>query len=342
MLACLVLVGCRPAAVADAHDDATIAMPGPARAARAPERVDANAGCVRCHPRQAAEWSASQHRTAYTDPEFQRALVRERPVFCRGCHAPEADPSRPPDVARGSLGVGCVSCHVPDGTTAVLAAPGEHAPAPHAVVRSAAFGEVEACASCHEFAFPRTPEVPMQSTVTEHRHSRFADRSCGACHMPWVGDGAARHRDHGFAASRDPAMLRAALEISTTREPPGRVRVRVGPGAVGHAVPTGDLFRRLWIEVEAGDDGELYDARALSRHVLDDRLVGDDRPGAPALAHRGGVSEIELDLGDAAIDRTITWRIYHQRVELPLDGDDALVFGETLVAEGQLSPTQPP
>lgn len=337
------------------RDTASVpAMPGPTTAAPAPDRVALNDGCVRCHAPQAAEWEASQHRSAYADPDFLHAVATERGPFCRGCHAPEADPARVPAQAEGTIGVACVTCHVPHGSDASMLAEGTLAattptratPAPHPVTRTAAFADVDACGGCHEFAFPRTPALAMQSTLTEHAASRFAATPCAECHMPWVdssvgspSDGAARHRSHAFAASRDPAMLRAAIDVQAVREPGGRVSLRLTPGRIGHAFPTGDLFRRLWVDVQAQDeDGDevAYDARALTRHFAGPGgpITHDDRPGATAL--RDGIVDVAFELGAAVDEHPIAWRVVHQRVALPHDGDDAEIFGEIVVTEGRL------
>src|SRR3712207_728161 len=90
-------------------------MPAPAPIHRDGDPARSNAACESCHPDVAAEWRASSHRTAYTDPVFQRALAREPSPFCRGCHAPEAPPEDEPPARLGEIGVGCVTCHVVGG-----------------------------------------------------------------------------------------------------------------------------------------------------------------------------------------------------------------------------------
>lgn len=325
-------------------------MPGPASG---PARRDAparNAACEGCHLEIAAEWRSSLHHHAYTDATYARALAREPTAFCRGCHAPEADPARaaPPSLAR--LGVGCISCHAPNHAgldDAVWAGPGDGADprAPHPVRRSADFAGVPGCASCHEFDFARQPGMTMQRTVLEHAASRFAARSCADCHMPLAGTGPGRHRSHDFAASRDPASLRGALDIAATRTRDG-LTLRLTPAAVGHAMPTGDLFRRLYIAAEGLDDeGEVVaaDARTLGRRFATRRLsdlvtrkleVADDRPGARGPA----ATVVTLDLGPSTGDLRVRWRVLHQRVELPLLDDAAVIAGEIEIAAGILPP----
>jgi hypothetical protein len=341
----MILTGCRPPTPADPHAQSLPTMPGPTHTDPAPGRAALNDACVRCHPLQSAEWSASQHRSAHTDPDYQRAVALEREDFCQSCHAPEAAPVDEPAAAEGAIGVACVTCHVPHGTEPVLAVPGTRTTEAHALARVDAFAGVDACAGCHEFAFPRQPDVAMQATVTEHAQSAFAATACADCHMPWLGEGRSRHRDHAFAASRSPEMLRSAVVVDARRGDGGIVELRLTPGHVGHAFPTGDLFRRLWVDAEVVDaDGDAiaYDGRALGRRFARSggHMIGDDRPGAPAL--RGGVAEVVFDLGELGATHAIRWRVMHQRVELPLEGDEAKLFGETLVTRGELPPRGTP
>ena len=313
-------------------------MPGPATLARlhAPTQ---NRGCESCHLEIAAEWRGSLHQRAYLDPEFARALDREPQPFCRGCHAPEADPRAPaPPALDAPAGLPA---------DAVLAVPKDSRAAPHPVVESVAFAGAPACAACHEFSFPGRP-APMQLTVREHAASRFAATSCADCHMPWTGDGPGRHRSHVFAASRDPALLQRALRVEATRQP-GRVTLRLIPAEVGHAVPTGDLFRRLLVEAEATDKTGApvsHDARTLGRrferrHESSLRTVqvevADDRPGAPGSREQGGAVQVLLELGPEADAYPVRWRVVHQRVEFHRS-DDVVIAGEQALAGGDLPP----
>jgi len=328
------------------------AMPGPAPSPRRTDAAADNARCEGCHRDIAAEWRASMHRAAHTDPVYQRALAIEPLAFCRGCHAPEADPARDPPPELGALGVGCVSCHGGSHDGA-LAAPRQGAsPAPHAVIRSAAFATAAACARCHEFSFPdaerRLAPLLMQSTATEHRSSLHADAACARCHMPHVGEGAARHRSHAFPASRDPALLRAAVRISAARLDAGTLEVVLSPAAVGHAFPTGDLFRRVEVLAEAvGPESQVVaeDRRHLARRFgrgegRDGRpikvLLSDDRVSP------SGAAVVRLTPGPRAAGLPIHYRVAYQRVEHSLDDGSeravAVMEGEVVLAEGLLPP----
>lgn len=330
------------------------AMPGPSTPARiARLHGDApaqNAACEGCHAEIAAEHRGSFHRRSQDDPAYQRAFAVEPLPFCQRCHAPEADAFLPVPPPLAALGTGCVTCHV-TGDGAILAAPrardAQRRIAPHAVLRDARFGAEGACVGCHDFAFPdgvaRRHSEPMQATVAEHRASPWASFSCAACHMERAADG---HRRHDFAASRSPARIRAAATASAARLGPGTLRVHLVVGDVGHAFPTGDLFRRLTVSAEVeGDDHAViaHAERHLARHFGEARLglagartqVSDDRLGVG-----GPERDVDLALGPEAEGLPIAWRVAYERVEHPLsrDGEQALVEGSIVVAEGSAPP----
>ena len=338
----------RPAIAPTGAATPPLDMPGPARA-REEQAVTANAACEACHPAEAAEWRRSLHRTADLEPSYRRAFAVEPLPFCRGCHAPEADPDAPESEAVAALGVGCVTCHVTNGD--VLAAPwtgpGAPPPAPHPVARDARFATDAACARCHEFGFPgtlgRDPGEKMQWTVTEHARSGAAATACAGCHMPRH---AAGRRSHTFAASRDPAVLAAAVHIEARRVDAGRVSVVLSPKGAGHAFPTGDLFRRIEVlaEVQGPDHMVLASAvRFLGRHFeprshgAGRRLLRDDRVHTEPVA-------VLLELTEAAATWPIAYRVAYQRVDHPNGPDEeaATVDGEVVLAQGVLPPPSTP
>ena len=231
-------------------------LPGPAPRHR-PEGHDpasANAGCAGCHTEIAAEWASSMHRQAWRDPVFQKAYAIEAVAFCRGCHAPEADPAADPPAAAQEVGVGCTTCHVQAGGE--IAGAGRRAPGAsgaHPVLADPRLATTEACASCHQFDFPGE-RAPMQDTVREHARSRFAGEACQSCHMPEVAPaapGEAPHRSHAFAVMKSPDMLRRAASVSARRSGPRAIEIAIAPSGAGHAFPTGDMFRRIEIRAEA-------------------------------------------------------------------------------------------
>lgn len=336
-----------PSAARAKRGRAAVMMPGPLRGAPPADRVANNHACVECHADVAREWEASLHQRSFVDADVAVAMAREPLPFCRSCHAPEADPKAAPPAEAATIGVACVTCHVPPKAElpagAVLAAPTRRtrAQSPHPVVRDEAFAADAACGGCHEFAAPSSPGLMMQSTVTEHRASAFASEPCQSCHMPRTADG---RRAHGFAASRDPAMLRAAVRAAAWRRGDDVV-VELAPGAVGHAFPTGDLFRRLSVEVgHTHADGSWIelDAVVLTRHIEDlpgpGRVqVADDRPGAAPEPVRVSL------VAAGATERALGWRVVYERVDMdhPQD-EDPRIFDRVIVAEGQLPPQPSP
>ncbi|MFO0616870.1 MAG: multiheme c-type cytochrome [Polyangiaceae bacterium] len=264
-----------------------------------------NAECVRCHADVAASWRRSRHASAFTDATFQRAFSVESREECVRCHAPEArlasskEALAAPVDERAALGVACVTCHVVNGD--ILAAPrrasrpDEDTALPHPVERVGAFASTAACAGCHEFPFPsgdpRLTEELSQSTVREHDAAQI-EASCADCHMPEEDGEGRRFRSHALASVRDPSAWRRALRISAKREGDA-IRVSIGLRDVGHALPTGDMLRRLRVRAEVmGVDDQLLSAteafvgRAFSdirdrrcrRETRDNR----PRPGSPS------------------------------------------------------------
>ncbi|MCA9652890.1 MAG: hypothetical protein H6712_20735 [Myxococcales bacterium] len=334
--------------------------PGPARRSDARDptaRLAQELECRRCHAEAAHEWSGSQHAGSWSDAAFQRAFQVEPSAFCQRCHAPEEDPRATPGEvsdAAASLGIGCVTCHVEPGTARVWASPrtdaaAADARAPHPIARSPAFAEPSACAGCHEFAFPdaalRARPLAMQSTISEHRRSQTPELGCTDCHMP-AGDHG--HRSHAFAGAYDRAMLRRAVDVAATRPRPAQVAIRLSPGRVGHAVPTGDLLRRLAVELRVEDASgatAFVDHRYLGRRFVPRSQpsgitlreeVADDRVG---VGPGDGTREARFALPEALADRPVRWRVLHQRVAHgSLDPRGAVVEGQLEIAAGTLPP----
>jgi hypothetical protein len=329
-------------------------MPGPGPRAHARE-ASANDACVGCHADVARSWRGSLHARAFVDDVFQRAFAIEPLPFCRDCHAPERAARKAPDPAREALGIACVTCHDPAGRGEVLAAPRDAGDArdareasvrpPHAVRREAAFATAAACVGCHDFPFPDVAArghdgLRMQRTAAEHVASPFADTSCAACHMPRDAT-AAGWRGHGFSVAGNEALLRDALVAHATRDGE-RVVVDLAPGRVGHAFPTGDLFRRLLVVAEVvGDDWQLFAhaERALGRSfafapnaagVMVQRETSDERLVGP--------TRLTLDLGPNARGHDIAWRVEWQRVLGARDGQ-AVIAGTVVLASGRLKGT---
>ena len=302
--------------------------PHPASAEkRSPEQR--NAACEGCHAAEAREWRGSLHAVAHTDPPYLRAFALEPLAFCTSCHGPEA-----PHLA---LGVACITCH--DQASASTGAGPGHA------------GRARSCESCHEFPFPESGAL-MQMTATEHRASPYASTPCESCHMPRrpAERGARARAVHGFAASRDPTFLRRAAIASARREG-SDVVITLRRGEVGHAFPTGDIFRRLRIVADVGGAVVRCDAAAPASSVTRREVVlarktksgeaADDRAFV-----RGDEARVTLDLHslDGAESATVRWAVCYERVGHPLDPNEsnpsaAAIDGAVEIASGTLPGT---
>ena len=160
--------------------------------------------------------------------------------------------------------------------------------------------------------------------------------------MPLVAAGAAAHRSHAFLGGHDAALVKSAVDVEAERSANG-ARITITPRELGHAFPTGDLFRRLEVSAEAiGPEWQVVarERRYLTRHwqrqpspfgVVLRRATLDDRPLARAAI-------IDLPLGDGAASLPIAWRVAYQRVEHPRSEreQDSNVEGEIELGGGTL------
>ncbi len=307
--------------------------------------IPAEHECEGCHDDVAASWASSRHHLAFTNADFARAYAREPKPFCRDCHAPGFVQALAPELAQ-ARGVGCVDCHVEGDRLLTSGDPSQPSEAPHALAREPEFG-TRACARCHEFDFPRdSPRhgTMMQTTMREHRASRSAARSCSSCHMPTG--------EHSFGSSRDDAALRRALRVEAWREGDELV-VSLTPHEVGHALPTGDLFRRLalratWTNAEGErrasttrylDRGFAPLRHADGRPNLAVRLEpNDDRVQGPTTVRLAPPVDLD-EFGELELD----WELDYQRVDdrnhrAP---ERSTIASEVRLAQGRLGSCTP-
>ena len=253
--------------------------------------LEQNAACERCHASIAETWRGSLHARSATDPVYLRAFAIEPLPFCEGCHDPHRD---------RTIGTGCVTCH--DAHDGQLRA--------------------RACADCHEFPFP-DGRGKMQLTATEHARSSRSGTACAACHMPREGG----HASHRFAASRDPELLRRAATITAARFE-DVVMVTLARREAGHALPTGDIFRRLRVTARTTGDDETAIEVFLGRKTK----LGEDRDDRP-FASGDDRAEVRL-----RVRSEVTWSVVYERVEHPTSADetDAVLDGAIELASGTL------
>jgi hypothetical protein len=218
------------------------------------------AECARCHPTEAAAWSRSPHARSRTNPLFVASFKHSRLRWCLDCHAPRLDSSGP-----RTAGIDCAACHLRQGAVLTSHAPTASGLRAHRMEQVPALATVGACQRCHEFAAPevmREPLVftatPMQDTVSEWSRWRrgSASVSCQGCHMAGG--------NHDLEGGHDVELLRRTVSVDFAPIDGGFSASLRASGA-GHAVPTGDPFRRFELEIRSPDAGELLATRRFGR-----------------------------------------------------------------------------
>ncbi len=310
--------------------------------------------CAACHAAIAAEWRASLHALSWRDELFRVSYAQEPDAFCRNCHAPlMAAGAAEPDARAQREGVSCAVCHVRDGHVLGTGAGRGDAPPmadPHPLQVRAELASSGFCAGCHQFDFPAVPHAayapsgePMQDTFGEWSRSDAAARgeSCQHCHMPWRTDAhGQRYRSHAFPGVTRELLSRAVrVEVSATREGGGvTVRATLRPGAIGHAFPSGDLFRQA--ELTAWIDGDettqrvarftrSYSTRSVRRHQS-----ADSRVPPP---HGDAARSVTLTL---PVGARVRWTFDHLRMptEQALRHHVAVARNRARVADGYVTP----
>lgn len=291
--------------------------------------------CVDCHPSQAASHAESRHADAFDNPTFRRAWAAFPQRWCLSCHAPEPEdrtalgvaegppgalvraPARalPDDLGRGTSGVTCTTCHLDaDGTVRSATPPSELAVSQHAIRHDPGLGDT-ACATCHQFRGPTHERADpflmdgpvLQDTAAEWQASAHAATPCSACHMPGG--------DHRTPGGHDAAFVRAAVDVLARRTSPATIAVDLIAVDVGHALPTGDPFRRLVVELCATPSCSLV----LDRATLGRTLEGHDARVPAASGRRTLALAAEGPLPPSA-----AWRVRlhladpNQQADLPV------------------------
>jgi hypothetical protein len=178
----------------------------------------ASAETCLCHGAFQAQWKASMHSKALTDPLY--TLKRNKGdmetggavgKFCDGCHAPVAIMAGENTSNTGGLpaqskeSVGCDFCHhisgsaAPIGNTSVEVIPDsgrraqlEDAREMHPVAHSRFHATAEFCGNCHNVNHPANG-LALEATYSEWKNSPYAKDGivCQDCHMtPGVGPSA--------------------------------------------------------------------------------------------------------------------------------------------------------
>lgn len=215
--------------------------------------------CAPCHETAYRNWNLSRHRVALTNELYHESHTREPSPWCVNCHAPLRLEGREKAPYNGDEGVSCLVCHARRGE--ILAG------APPAVARGKNPAHVyritpelrdeRFCENCHDFNFPtaatamsegahfRYTDQPMQSTVSEYRASSYYGKiTCNDCH---VFSGSSQ--SHSFPGGHAIDRLAKDLRVEIQRIDGAHIGVKIFAQGIGHAFPTGDLFRTLRLQL---------------------------------------------------------------------------------------------
>ena len=250
--------------------------------------------CGTCHTEIYNEWKASIHAYAYKDPFFHAYWTKDKHTWvCLNCHTPlenqqptviksiprarveraVQEPNPNYDAEYQKEGVTCAACHVRDG---VILGPFEDSAAPHPTKFDPSFRTTQVCYRCHNVV-----GGPAQfynggpcGTYAEYEGGYYLKERqfiCQSCHMPEIDRPVAvnspirRGRRHLWRGGHDPEMVKSAVSIRVTADPPLpkpgddlTVTLSLMNSGAGHKLPTGDPDRHFTVEFMVTDhDGKI-------------------------------------------------------------------------------------
>ncbi len=221
------------------------------------------------HEREPSPWCVNCHAPLRLSGSEKQPYLEDEGVSCLVCHAREGKilvkqqpaaslGAHSGDTQTASLPVPPqrVPAHTPGTKMASVPAPGSGVRA-HSYLIDERLKDERFCEGCHEFNFPTAATAmregnalhytgqPMQSTVSEYRSSAFyGSVTCSGCHLfPYTAV------SHSFPGGHALDRLKNDLRLEVTRTAPGQITLRVYAQGIGHAFPTGDLFRTLRVRL---------------------------------------------------------------------------------------------
>ncbi|MBC8327700.1 MAG: hypothetical protein ISR76_04315 [Planctomycetes bacterium] len=223
--------------------------------------------CLECHADVAAEWQASHHSIAYTNPEVVKLSQDFRNEECLACHAPRPVLLFAPGervLARASeraLGVDCLACHAhPDGGVAT-SNPRPSAKAPCRPRTTPRIQDVDHCGSCHN---QHATVEQWRASPAEIEGQPIKGDGCLHCHMPvaWRAGGR-QGSDHSFRAGHDLGALQQAVRL--TGEWRAGALVRLVNFGAAHNFPTDERSRAADLQLRWRQGGEWGEWQHLWR-----------------------------------------------------------------------------
>jgi len=234
--------------------------------------MTSSADCATCHKTVFENWQKSRHRVSFSNELYQESHAREPSPWCVNCHAPLRQIDAEKKTHLGDEGISCIVCHVREGE---ILTPRRVEGGAHRYRVRTELADERFCEGCHDFNFPAAASAmsdgknfhytdqPMQSTVAEYRASAFYGRvSCQGCHL------FSQTKDsHLFPGGHALDRLARDLQLEVTRVDARQISLRIFAQGIGHAFPTGDLFRTLRIKLS--DTGSRYASEVELRHYFE-------------------------------------------------------------------------
>lgn len=278
-----------------------------------------NSQCTGCHQQEFQDWSKSRHSQAFSNQNFQEGYFREPQERCLNCHTPLQEQvteiKTSPKLGLAHEGVNCVACHVRDGQVQSSKSSGDSY---HGYVENNFLKSPQFCASCHEFNVNGSTNGQVhltntnaQSTYREWQNYQAAGgtRTCQNCHMP---DG--RHVFQG-------AHGRQTTPLKVVAKPRGSSTVlELSTQEIGHNFPSGDVFRRVTLEVRASAAQSFTTVETFGRRYGD---VGGFRLLSNTSLRPFEKREVEVS----------TPRPFHYRLTYHFMKDQDKINSQTLPAE---------
>ncbi|TGL34377.1 cytochrome c554 and C-prime [Leptospira koniambonensis] len=289
--------------------------------------------CKVCHKQVYENWSASRHKVAHTNSLYQHSFTIEPMQWCENCHAPLRNISSQ-TIYKREEGISCNVCHVRKGEIITKELPkSDQLYHKYNVVEE--FGTEKLCESCHQFNFPtwaslsdqakpiQYSDLVMQGTKDEWSGSGFAKESdCIDCHLA-----PGSKRSHNFRGGHGIENLKESLYVELKYVSSKTILVQVHSIGIGHAYPTGDLFRALRLKVFS-DTGKLHEEFLLrklykitskeerEKQSAPKKLIYDSRIPAPEEGQNSAVKEFYLELQERPVSLKIElWIDYLNDIE---------------------------